>query len=73
MSKKHISVGGMFFLYLSGWWYHLFLCAISEHRLPTETCFLDGLLMDREERLDEWDNLCFGLESLTQPLSWELL
>ena len=55
-------------MFLSGWWYHLFLCAISEHRLPTETCFLDGLLMDREERLDEWDNLCFGLESLIQPL-----
>ena len=27
-----------------------------------------GQLADREERADEWDHLCFGLESLIQPL-----
>ena len=26
-------------------------------------------LADREERSDEWDDLCFGLESLIQPLT----
>ena len=51
-----------------------FLCTISEHRLPTE--FFDGLLMgrqlaDRDERSYECYHLCFGLESLMQPLKFQ--
>ena len=52
----------------------MFLCAISGHRLHTETryltaCLRGGQLADREERTDGCDHLCFCLESLIQPLS----
>ena len=32
------------------------------------SCLWGGQLTDHEERSDEWDNLCLGVESLIQPL-----
>ena len=32
------------------------------------SCLWGGQLADREERSDQCDHLCFGLESLIQPL-----
>ena len=44
-----------------------------QKRVFLTTRLLGGQLADCEEKTDEWDNLCFGRESLIQPLMYALI